>query len=50
MAGTHLGPATASSPRASVPARIAALFLFQGTDLVGQRIYYDAGTIVRQLA
>ncbi len=29
---------------------MAAIFQFQGTDLVGARFYYDTGTIARQLA
>jgi hypothetical protein len=29
---------------------MAAFFLFEGTDLVCERIYFDAGTVARQLA
>ncbi len=30
--------------------RMAAVFQFQDSDLIGARIYYDTGTIARQLA
>ena len=29
--------------------RFCAIFLFEGTDLVCERVYFDAGTILRQL-
>jgi predicted ester cyclase len=51
MSGSHLGSrpdfeATGKHFRC----RMVALFQFAGDDLVGVRIYYDTGTIVRQLA
>ena len=51
MSGSHLGSrhdfeATGKRFRC----RMAAVFEFQGADLVGARIYYDTGTIARQLA
>jgi steroid delta-isomerase-like uncharacterized protein len=51
LMGTHLGefdgfPATGKAFRC----RMAAFFLFEGTDLVCERIYFDAGTVARQLA
>ena len=51
MSGSHLGSrrdfeATGKHFRA----RAAALFQFQDAALVGARIYYDTGTIARQLA
>jgi steroid delta-isomerase-like uncharacterized protein len=51
MSGSHLGSregfdATGKRFRC----RMVAIFQFTGDDLVGVRIYYDTGTIVRQLA
>lgn len=51
MSGSHLGSrhdfeATGKRFRC----RMAAVFQFQETNLVGARIYYDTGTIARQLA
>ncbi len=51
MSGSHLGsrhgfPATGKHFRC----RVAGVFQFQDTGLVGARIYYDTGTIARQLA
>ncbi len=51
MSGTHLGSgrdfeATGRSFRC----RTAMIFSFEGERLVGARIYYDTGTIARQLA
>ncbi len=51
MSGSHLGSrrdfaATGKHFRC----RTAAVFAFQGTSLIGARIYYDTGTIARQLA
>ena len=51
MSGTHLGEVhgvEASGKR--FRARMASIFEFDGEDLVNQRLYYDAGTIARQLA
>jgi len=51
MSGSHLGSrhdfeATGKHFRC----RMAGVFQFQDTGLVGARIYYDTGTIARQLA
>ena len=51
MSGSHLGSrhdfeATGKHFRC----RMAAVFQFQDTGLIGVRIYYDTGTIARQLA
>ncbi|MGH9228552.1 MAG: ester cyclase [Acidimicrobiales bacterium] len=51
MAGTHLGSgrdfeATGRSFRC----RTAVIFSFEGEQLTGARVYYDTGTIARQLA
>jgi len=51
MSGSHLGSrrdfeATGKHFRC----RIAAVFQFQDAGLIGARIYYDTGTIARQLA
>jgi steroid delta-isomerase-like uncharacterized protein len=51
MSGSHLGSrrdfdATGKHFRC----RIAAVFQFQDVGLIGARIYYDTGTIARQLA
>jgi predicted ester cyclase len=51
MSGSHLGSRTdfeATGKR--FRCRMVSLFQFSGDDLVGVRIYYDTGTIVRQLA
>jgi SnoaL-like polyketide cyclase len=51
MTGTHLGSgrdfeATGRSFRC----RTAVIFGFEGDQLIGARVYYDTGTIARQLA
>lgn len=51
MSGSHLGsrrgfPATGKHFRC----RMAGVFQFQDIGLIGARIYYDTGTIARQLA
>lgn len=51
MSGTHLGSGPdfeASSKR--FRCRTAIIFNFEGDSLVGARVYYDTGTIARQLA
>jgi steroid delta-isomerase-like uncharacterized protein len=51
MTGTHLGEVHGVEPSGKrFRARMAAIFDFEGEDLVNQRLYYDAGTIARQLA
>jgi predicted ester cyclase len=51
MSGTHLGSGPefeASGKR--FRCRTAIIFSFEGENLVGARVYYDTGTIARQLA
>ena len=51
MTGTHLGDLQGVEPSGrKFRARMAAIFEFDGDQLVNQRLYYDAGTIARQLA
>ncbi len=51
MTGTHLGDLHGVEPTGRrFRARIAAIFEFDGDQLMNQRLYYDAGTIARQLA
>lgn len=51
MTGTHLGDLHGVEPSGRrFRARMAAIFEFDGAELVNQRLYYDAGTIARQLA
>lgn len=51
MTGTHLGDLHGVEPTGRrFRARMAAIFEFDGAELVNQRLYYDAGTVARQLA
>ena len=51
MTGTHLGEVHGVEPSGKqFKARMASIFEFDGESLVNQRLYYDAGTIARQLA
>ncbi|HEY1116748.1 MAG TPA: ester cyclase [Acidimicrobiales bacterium] len=51
MTGTHLGEVHGVEPSGKrFKARMASIFDFEGEQLVNQRLYYDAGTIARQLA
>lgn len=51
MTGTHLGAVHGVEPSGKrFRARMASIFDFDGGALVNQRLYYDAGTIARQLA
>ena len=51
MTGTHAGEMHGVEPSGKrFRARVASIFEFDGEDLLNQRIYYDAGTIARQLA
>lgn len=51
MSGSHLGSRGALEATGKhFRCRIAAVFQFQDSDLIGARIYHDTGTIARQLA
>ena len=51
MTGTHLGDLHGVEPTGRhFKARMASIFEFEGDALVNHRLYYDAGTIARQLA
>jgi steroid delta-isomerase-like uncharacterized protein len=48
--GTHLGPYRGLPPTGrSFEMRFCALFLFEEDRLVCERVYFDAGTVLRQL-
>ena len=50
LLGTHRGPLGPLEPTGrSFRCRMAALFLFEGRDLVCERVYFDSATILRQL-
>lgn len=51
MSGTHLGSgADFEATGRRFRCRTAVIFSFAGESLVGARVYYDTGTIARQLA
>jgi steroid delta-isomerase-like uncharacterized protein len=51
LIGTHLGAVENLPPSGrQFRCRLATFYLFEGADLVCQRIYFDVGTIARQLA
>jgi steroid delta-isomerase-like uncharacterized protein len=50
LRGTHLGPVRGLPPTGrAFECRMAAFFLFEEDRLVCERVYFDAGTIYRQL-
>jgi steroid delta-isomerase-like uncharacterized protein len=50
LKGTHNGPYRGLPPTGrSFTCRMTALFIFEGDRLVCERVYFDAGTILRQL-
>ena len=50
LLGTHRGPLMGIAPSGKAfRCRMAALFLFEGDSLVCERVYFDAGTILRQI-
>jgi steroid delta-isomerase-like uncharacterized protein len=50
LLGTHRGPLGGLAPTGrTFRCRMAALFLFDGAKLVCERVYFDSGTILRQL-
>lgn len=51
LMGTQQGPIGDVPPSGrSFRCRMAAFFVFEGEELVAQRLYFDVGTIARQLA
>lgn len=50
LMGTHKGVLLGMPPTGrSFRCRMTAFFIFEGTELVCERVYFDAGTILRQL-
>ena len=50
LLGTHTGPLLGIEPTGrSFRCRMAAFFLFEGTGLICERVYFDSATILRQL-
>lgn len=50
LMGTHKGPLPGLAPTGkSFRCRMTAFFIFDGADLVCERVYFDAATILRQL-
>jgi steroid delta-isomerase-like uncharacterized protein len=50
LLGTHTGPLQGIEPTGKAfRCRMTAFFLFEGTNLVCERVYFDSATILRQL-
>jgi steroid delta-isomerase-like uncharacterized protein len=50
LLGTHRGPLLGIEPSGrEFRCRMTAFFLFEGADLVCERVYFDSATILRQL-
>jgi steroid delta-isomerase-like uncharacterized protein len=50
LMGTHKGPLGALEPTGrEFKCRMTAFFIFEDADLVCERVYFDSGTILRQL-
>jgi steroid delta-isomerase-like uncharacterized protein len=50
LLGTHSGPLLGMAPTGrSFRCRMTAFFLFDGDRLMGERVYFDSATILRQL-
>ena len=50
LLGTHKGPLMGIAPTGKeFRCRMVALFIFEGTALVCERVYFDSATILRQL-
>ncbi len=50
LLGTHRGPLLGMEPTGrEFRCQMTAFFLFDGEDLVGERVYFDTATILRQL-
>jgi steroid delta-isomerase-like uncharacterized protein len=51
LLGTHRGPLAGIPPTGrSFRCRMTAFFVFDGVELVCERVYFDSATILRQLA
>jgi len=50
LLGTHRGPLLGIEPTGrEFRCRMTAFFLFEGADLTCERVYFDSGTILRQI-
>lgn len=50
LMGTHLGPLFGIDPTGrAFRCRMSAFFVFEGADLVCERVYFDSATILQQL-
>ena len=50
LLGTHRGPLAGVAPTGrEFKCRMTALFLFEGAEIVCERVYFDSATILRQL-
>lgn len=50
LLGTHQGPLLGMEPTGrSFRCRMTAFFIFEGTGLICERVYFDSATILRQL-
>jgi steroid delta-isomerase-like uncharacterized protein len=50
LLGTHKGPLGSIEPTGKTfRCRMTAFFIFEGTDLVCERVYFDSATILRQI-
>lgn len=50
LTGTHRGPIQGIEPTGrSFRCRMTAFFIFEGTDLICERVYFDSATILQQL-
>jgi steroid delta-isomerase-like uncharacterized protein len=50
LLGTHLGPlGRITATGREIRCRMTAFFIFEGDQLVCERVYHDSGTILRQL-
>ena len=50
LMGTHLGPLLGIAPTGrAFRCRMTAFFIFEGTGLICERVYFDTATILRQL-
>ena len=51
LLGTHKGPLMGMEPTGcEFKCRMTAFFLFDGADLICERVYFDSATILRQLS